>query len=58
MTNQDMVMISGQDLETMDVTTLSEKVDYLKIYSRVSPEHKLEDCTGSEEERTYSRYDW
>lgn len=41
MTNQDMVMISGQDLETMDVTTLSEKVDYLKIYSRVSPEHKL-----------------
>lgn len=41
MTNQDMVMISGQDLETMDTTTLSEKVDYLKIYSRVSPEHKL-----------------
>ena len=41
MTNQDMVMISGQDLETMNVTTLSEKVDYLKIYSRVSPEHKL-----------------
>ena len=40
-TNQDMVMISGQDLETMDVTTLSEKVDYLKVYSRVSPEHKL-----------------
>ena len=36
-----MVMISGQDLETMDVTTLSEKVDFLKIYSRVSPEHKL-----------------
>ena len=35
------VMISGQDLETMDVTTLSEKVDSLKIYSRVSPEHKL-----------------
>jgi magnesium-transporting ATPase (P-type) len=34
-------MISGQDLETMDVTTLSEKVDYLKVYSRVSPEHKL-----------------
>ena len=41
MTNQDLVMISGQDLETMDVTTLSEKVEYLKIYSRVSPEHKL-----------------
>ena len=41
MTNQDMVMISGLELETMDVTTLSEKVDYLKIYSRVSPEHKL-----------------
>ena len=40
-TNQDMVMISGQHLETMNVTTLSEKVDYLKIYSRVSPEHKL-----------------
>lgn len=41
MTDHDGVMISGQDLETMDVTTLSEKVDYLKIYSRVSPEHKL-----------------
>lgn len=39
--DQDRVMISGQDLETMDVTTLSEKVDYLKVYSRVSPEHKL-----------------
>ncbi|MGE5683766.1 MAG: cation-translocating P-type ATPase [Nitrososphaerota archaeon] len=38
---QDRVMISGKDLETMDVTTLSEKVDYLKVYSRVSPEHKL-----------------
>jgi P-type Ca2+ transporter type 2C len=35
------VMISGQDLETMDLTTLSEKVDSIKIYSRVSPEHKL-----------------
>jgi Ca2+-transporting ATPase len=40
-TDQDGVRISGQELETMNVTTLSEKVDYLKIYSRVSPEHKL-----------------
>lgn len=40
-TSRDTVMISGQDLETIDVTTLSEKVDYLKVYSRVSPEHKL-----------------
>lgn len=39
--NQDRVIISGKDLETMDITTLSEKVDYLKVYSRVSPEHKL-----------------
>jgi Ca2+-transporting ATPase len=40
-TNRDRVMISGKDLETIDVTSLSEKVEYLKIYSRVSPEHKL-----------------
>jgi Ca2+-transporting ATPase len=39
--DHDVVMISGKDLETIDITTLSEKVDYLKIYSRVSPEHKL-----------------
>ena len=25
----------------MDVTSLSEKAEYIKIYSRVSPEHKL-----------------
>ena len=35
------VVVSGQELETMDVTSLSEEVDYIKIYSRVSPEHKL-----------------
>lgn len=40
-TNRDRVMISGKDLETIDVTSLSEKVEYLKVYSRVSPEHKL-----------------
>jgi Ca2+-transporting ATPase len=40
-TNRDRVMISGKDLDTIDVKTLSEKVDYLKVYSRVSPEHKL-----------------
>ncbi|HSA73183.1 MAG TPA: cation-translocating P-type ATPase [Nitrososphaeraceae archaeon] len=40
-TSRDRVMISGKDLETIDVKTLSEKVDYLKVYSRVSPEHKL-----------------
>jgi Ca2+-transporting ATPase len=41
MTNRNGVMISGEDLETLDVRSLSERVDYLKIYSRVSPEHKL-----------------
>lgn len=41
MANQDKIMMSGEDLEAMDVLTFSEKVDYLKIYSRVSPEHKL-----------------
>jgi Ca2+-transporting ATPase len=35
------VVVSGQELETMDVTSLSKKADYIKIYSRVSPEHKL-----------------
>ena len=35
------VVVSGQELETMDVASLSEKADYIKIYSRVSPEHKL-----------------
>lgn len=35
------VAVSGQELETMDVASLSEKADYIKIYSRVSPEHKL-----------------
>lgn len=41
MADQDKIMMSGEDLEAMDVPTFSEKVDYLKIYSRVSPEHKL-----------------
>ena len=40
-TNYDKVTISGQELETMDVTSLLEKVDCIRIYSRVSPEHKL-----------------
>jgi len=35
------VVVSGQELETMDVASLSEKADYIKVYSRVSPEHKL-----------------
>ena len=35
------VVVSGQELETMEVASLSEKADYIKIYSRVSPEHKL-----------------
>lgn len=35
------VVVSGQELETMDVTSLSKTADYIKIYSRVSPEHKL-----------------
>jgi Ca2+-transporting ATPase len=35
------VVVSGQELETIDVESLSEKADYIKIYSRVSPEHKL-----------------
>lgn len=33
--------LSGKELELMDVRSLSEKADYIKIYSRVSPEHKL-----------------
>ncbi|HET7345662.1 MAG TPA: cation-translocating P-type ATPase [Nitrososphaeraceae archaeon] len=40
-TNHDTLAISGRELEAMDVTSLSEKVEYIKIYSRVSPEHKL-----------------
>ena len=43
------VVVSGQELETMEVASLSEKADYIKIYSRVSPEHKLEDRTIAEE---------
>ena len=43
------VVVSGQELETMEVASLSEKADYIKIYSRVSPEHKLKDCTIAEE---------
>jgi Ca2+-transporting ATPase len=34
-------MISGQDLEIMDIRTLSDNIDHLKIYSRVLPEQKL-----------------
>lgn len=41
MTNRNGVMISGEDLEPLDVRSLSERVEYLKIYSRVSPESKL-----------------
>ena len=41
MTKRNGLMASGEDLEFLDVTSLSESVDYLKIYFRVSPEHKL-----------------
>jgi Ca2+-transporting ATPase len=34
-------LLSDQELETTDVASLSERVEYIKIYTRVSPEHKL-----------------
>ena len=40
-TNHNMVVVSDQELETTDVASLSKRVDYIKIYARVSPEHKL-----------------
>jgi len=33
--------VSGTELEALDATLLAEQVDQIKIYSRVSPEHKL-----------------
>ena len=35
------IIVSDQELETTDVTSLSKRADYIKIYARVSPEHKL-----------------
>ncbi|MGB0027447.1 MAG: HAD-IC family P-type ATPase, partial [Nitrososphaeraceae archaeon] len=40
-TNHNMAVVSDQELETIDVASLSKRVDYIKIYARVSPEHKL-----------------
>ena len=34
-------VVSGTELEALDATLLAEQVDQIKIYSRVSPEHKL-----------------
>jgi Ca2+-transporting ATPase len=39
-------LLSDQELETTDVASLSERVEYIKIYTRVSPEHK--DRTSAE----------
>jgi P-type Ca2+ transporter type 2C len=33
--------ITGQDLSTMDVSALKNRVDDVSVYARVSPEHKL-----------------
>lgn len=34
-------VMTGNELETMDVATLTEKVKSVRVYSRVSPEHKI-----------------
>jgi len=34
-------VMTGSELEITDVATLTEKVGHIKVYSRVSPEHKI-----------------
>ena len=40
-TNYDKVTISGQEVRNHGYHVVTQKVDCIRIYSRVSPEHKL-----------------
>ncbi|MEZ0346602.1 MAG: cation-translocating P-type ATPase [Infirmifilum sp.] len=41
MMNPDDIVVTGQELEKMNDTELEEKVEKIRVFARVSPEHKL-----------------
>lgn len=39
--NSQSIALTGQDLATMDIEAIKQRVDHVSVFARVSPEHKL-----------------